>query len=204
MQLSSHHKSGLPKFVPYFHNSDLPVLQKKSRRNSSARETFKVEPADSPQLSYSHLNPLNQNWKRDENFSHVYQTPSAKRTRSEYPEPDTPHHPAVQKDEPVEIVKEAGSRTPTLKGIVFTGMGIFDAGTPEMKRMRNQKKDPSVVENMMLVSKSISKTETVWGRSMQSVERTRSVYDSPTDPSDELVSFFVVRGFWDGILCTDL
>lgn len=182
------------------------MIQKKARRNSNAPENFKIEPEDSPQMPPAapahHFNPLNlqnqQGWNLNGSYdnsyqlpSNAYQTPSHKRTRSEYPEPDSLPKPTAgfgQDDEPVETGKQAGSRTPTLKGTVYYGMGIFDAGTPEMKRMRNQRKDPSVVQSMMSDSRAITDTEYVWDREMNNIERIRSVYDTPTDMSDELVS----------------
>ncbi|KAJ4394554.1 hypothetical protein N0V93_003773 [Gnomoniopsis smithogilvyi] len=134
----------------------------------------------------SHLNPLNQqNWHQGMTFDNSYQTPinnSNNRIRSVYPEPDSPQE-CFQNDEPIEVGKQGGSRTPTLKGIIHQGMGMFDAATPEMKRVRNQRKHPSVLNKMVLVSESISMTEQVWNESMTKIEHERSVYDTPTDLS---------------------
>lgn len=132
----------------------------------------------------SHLNPLNQqNWHHGITFDNSYQTPSNKRTQSVYPIPDSPQEVSHVNDEPVETSRQGGPGTPTLKGIFHTGMGIFDAATPEMKRIRNQRKHPSVLNNMALVSKSIGMTEQVWNESMTKVEHERNVYDTPTDLS---------------------
>lgn len=156
------------------------------------QDAFKTELDHSPQmppsaLPASNFNPLNQvHRNQDDAYDDVYQTPSNKRSQSVYPEPDSPT--VVPNDEPTRTGKQTGSRTPTLKGIRYHGMDVFDAGTPEMQRMRNQKKDPSVVVNMELVSRSITKDEQVWDSTMTVIERTRSVYDTPTDLSDELVS----------------
>lgn len=176
---------------PLSPNADQPVTQKKKCHISVATESFKMEPEDDPRMPSGLLNPLNQIWKQDVSFDTAFQTPSNNRFRSMYPDPDTPPKPVVQENEPqnepVETLKPAGSRTPTLKGVRYVGMGIFDAGTPDMKRMRNQRKDPSVVVNMALVSASIDEIEQVWNSTMTVVDRTRSVYDSPTEPSDEIV-----------------
>ncbi|KAJ5032357.1 uncharacterized protein L3040_008962 [Drepanopeziza brunnea f. sp. 'multigermtubi'] len=47
----------------------------------------------------------------------------------------------------------------TLKGVVWDGMGIFDSATPEMKRMRNQRKDRAVLDEMKATSLSIEPDE---------------------------------------------
>ncbi|KAH6709119.1 hypothetical protein BKA61DRAFT_556473 [Leptodontidium sp. MPI-SDFR-AT-0119] len=39
-----------------------------------------------------------------------------------------------------------------LKGIIWPGMDLFDSATPEMKRMRNQRKDHTVLEDMIATS----------------------------------------------------
>lgn len=156
----------------------------KSRRSSYTRVALKSETDDTLQLHLSHLNPLNQqNWHSGVAFDNSYQTPSNKRAQSVYPEPDSPQKAPYQNDEPMETGKQAGSRTPTLKGVIHEGMGMFDAATPEMKRVRNQRKHPSVIDKMMLVSESISMTEQVWNESMTKIEHERSVYDTPTDLS---------------------
>lgn len=40
-----------------------------------------------------------------------------------------------------------------LKGIIWPGMDLFDSATPEMKRMRNQRKDDTVFKDMMATSR---------------------------------------------------
>ncbi|KAJ4421385.1 hypothetical protein N0V82_003766 [Gnomoniopsis sp. IMI 355080] len=158
--------------------------EKRSRNSCDTRGVLKSEPDDALQISASHLNPLNQqNWHAGMTFDSSYQTTSGKRTQSVYPEPDSPQDPSHQNDELIEIGKQGGSRTPTLKGIIHKGMGMFDAATPEMKRVRNQRKHPSVLNKMVLVSESISMTEQVWNESMTKVEHERNVYDTPTDLS---------------------
>ncbi|KAK6587415.1 hypothetical protein PZA11_000705 [Diplocarpon coronariae] len=46
-----------------------------------------------------------------------------------------------------------------LKGIVWPGMNLFDSATPEMKRMRNQRKDHSVLDDMKATSLLIEADE---------------------------------------------
>lgn len=46
-----------------------------------------------------------------------------------------------------------------LKGIYWPGMDLFDSATPEMKRMRNQRKDGTLLEMMMVKSAQIEPNE---------------------------------------------
>ena len=52
-----------------------------------------------------------------------------------------------------------------LKGILWPGMNMFDAATPEMRRKRNQKKATSVVEQLEALSRDIEATELVFSPS---------------------------------------
>lgn len=49
-----------------------------------------------------------------------------------------------------------------LKGVLWPGMDLFDSATPEMKRMRNQRKDSSVLEQMIATSTGVEPTEVVY------------------------------------------
>ncbi|KAI4764917.1 hypothetical protein E4T44_14618, partial [Aureobasidium sp. EXF-8845] len=55
--------------------------------------------------------------------------------------------------------------TSKLKGVVWPGMGLFDAATPELKKMRNQKKDISVNENLATMSERVQKEELIFSSS---------------------------------------
>jgi hypothetical protein len=46
-----------------------------------------------------------------------------------------------------------------LKGVYWPGMDLFDSATPEMKRMRNQRKDSSILEQMMATSAEVEPNE---------------------------------------------
>lgn len=52
-----------------------------------------------------------------------------------------------------------------LKGVLWPGMNMFDAATPEMRRKRNQKKATSVVEQLEALSRDIEATELVFSPS---------------------------------------
>ncbi len=50
-------------------------------------------------------------------------------------------------------VGEKLSDSAKLKGVFWPGMALFDSATPEMKRMRNQRKDDTVLKEMMATSR---------------------------------------------------
>lgn len=59
----------------------------------------------------------------------------------------------------VEIMERL-SDSAKLKGVLWPGMDLFDSATAEMKRMRNQRKDGSILELMMAASAEVQPTET--------------------------------------------
>lgn len=144
---------------------------------------MKIEPEDAIRIRID-PNPLNQNaWHlhtpRDTSFDDIYQTPSMTRARSVYPQPDSPQAQHFL-NEPALDGRDAKTNTPRLKGAVWPGMNIFDAATPDMQRMRNQKKHSSVLQNMIMTSESIEQDELIWDDKMVEITRTRNVYDSPS------------------------
>jgi hypothetical protein len=52
-----------------------------------------------------------------------------------------------------------------LKGVVWPGMSLFDAATPELKKKRNQKKDDSVGERLANMSEGVQKEELIFSSS---------------------------------------
>lgn len=151
----------------------------------------KIEPSDSLHIHMDH-NPLNQNsWHhhtpRNTGFDDVYQTPSGNRARSDYPLPESPQATSYHINQSIVGDQDGQSSTPQLKGAVWPGMDIFDSATPDMKRMRNQKKHASVFQNMILTSESIEQNEYIWDDKMAEITRTRNVYDSPS-VDDSMVS----------------
>jgi len=113
-----------------------------------------------------------------------YSTPSISNpTSTFYPDPstvshfqdssffDSKHNILIQnhEDDVFECPRLVGVRDPDmdgegtkLKGVFWPGMDIFDSATPEMKRKRNQKKDGSVLEQMMINSAEVEATELVF------------------------------------------
>ncbi|MCJ1330583.1 hypothetical protein MMC10_007268 [Thelotrema lepadinum] len=49
-----------------------------------------------------------------------------------------------------------------LKGVIWPGMSLFDAASPEARRMRNQKKDTSVLAIMRANSQMVEPTEVIY------------------------------------------
>ncbi|KAG0650630.1 Geranylgeranyl transferase type II subunit beta [Hyphodiscus hymeniophilus] len=60
------------------------------------------------------------------------------------------------------VEKKVSSESTILKGVLWPGMDLFDSATPEMKRMRNQRKDESVLEQMMASSNDVEPNEIVY------------------------------------------
>ena len=58
-----------------------------------------------------------------------------------------------------EKVDEKVPDSAKLKGVYWPGMDLFDSATPEMKRMRNQRKDGSILEQMMATSEEVEPNE---------------------------------------------
>lgn len=75
--------------------------------------------------------------------------------------------------------------TSKLKGIVWPGMGLFDAATPELKKKRNQKKDVSVNDRLATMSEGILKEELIFSPS-GSLCKKRVISGQP-QPEDDLL-----------------
>ena len=69
----------------------------------------------------------------------------------------------------------------TLKGVIWPGMDLFDSATVEMKRKRNQKKDHSVLENLMANSQVIEPTESIFDGEGFELRRERYVTGNPNE-----------------------
>jgi hypothetical protein len=71
----------------------------------------------------------------------------------------TPRKPDQMDEDEKAKTGEKSSESLKLKGIVYPGMDLFDSATPEMVRMRNQKKDGSILEQMIATSIEIEPAE---------------------------------------------
>ncbi|KAI0841894.1 hypothetical protein F5Y06DRAFT_292716 [Hypoxylon sp. FL0890] len=71
-----------------------------------------------------------------------------------------------------------------LKGMVYPGMGLFDAAGEEQRRKRNQRKSPAVLHQLEINSTLVSTDEVVFDSNMDH-QRTRDVYDDPSTDGSE-------------------
>ncbi len=65
-------------------------------------------------------------------------------------------------EESVENNKDPGEKltdSAKLKGVYWPGMDLFDSATPQMKRMRNQKKGGNILEQMIATSRDTEPAE---------------------------------------------
>lgn len=69
--------------------------------------------------------------------------------------------------------------TSKLKGVKYPGMGLFDSADEIQKRMRNQRKDDSVLKQMEVTSSGIEPNEFVWAGDGE-FQRIRDIYASPS------------------------
>lgn len=86
--------------------------------------------------------------------------------------------------------EESDFDTSKLKGVLWPGMDLFDSATAEMKRMRNQRKDRSVLEQMKMNSADVEPTELVFD-STGALRKARHIFDDATDSGPVSIrSFF--------------
>src|ERR1700726_2628984 len=81
---------------------------------------------------------------------------------------------------PEGVEEESDIDTSKLKGVLWPGMDLFDSATAEMKRMRNQRKDRSVLEQMKMNSADVEPTELVFD-SNGDLRKARHIFDDATD-----------------------
>ncbi|KAL2167525.1 hypothetical protein VTG60DRAFT_1148 [Thermothelomyces hinnuleus] len=113
-----------------------------------------------------------------------YPTPSLKRSRSDRSVPRTPENETRSSAPASDFLSESTefcdeNDTSKLKGVKYPGMGLFDSADEAQKRMRNQRKDDSVLKQMEETSSGIVPNEFVWGEDGQ-FQRIRDIYASPS------------------------
>jgi hypothetical protein len=77
---------------------------------------------------------------------------------------------------------ETEKKSSKLKGVYWPGMDLFDSATAEMKRMRNQKKDGTVLQQMKRSSAGIEPTEWVFNANGE-FRKVRDIFDESTESS---------------------
>ncbi|KAK4034809.1 hypothetical protein C8A01DRAFT_18455 [Parachaetomium inaequale] len=127
-----------------------------------------------------------------------YPTPFLKRSRSDRSVPSTPENETRVKyyrrwpseaettdsvpvsDLPSESTEfDDDKDSSKLKGVRYPGMGLFDSADEIQKRMRNQRKDDSVLKQMEETSSGIVPNEFVWEENGE-FQRIRDIYASPS------------------------
>ncbi|KAK4157841.1 hypothetical protein C8A00DRAFT_29227 [Chaetomidium leptoderma] len=139
---------------------------------------------------------------QDEHHGHFdnssYPPPNLKRSRSDHSVPSTPENETRPKyhrrwpsetdttdsipvfdprSESTEFDDENDASK--LKGVRYPGMGLFDSADEIQKRMRNQRKDDSVLRNMEETSSGIEPNEFVWTEAGE-FRRVRDIYATPS------------------------
>jgi hypothetical protein len=77
---------------------------------------------------------------------------------------------------------EAQKEGSKLKGVFWPGMDLFDSATVEMKRMRNQKKDETTLQQMKRSSAGIEPAEWVFNVDGE-FRKVRDIFDESTESS---------------------
>ncbi|KAF2280699.1 uncharacterized protein EI97DRAFT_471648 [Westerdykella ornata] len=121
----------------------------------------------------NHTNP-------DYETSSEYSDQSMPLTRSQHAAEDTCAIEEDAADPPGVEDTMAVSEASKLKGVLWPGMNLFDAATPEMRRKRNQKKDSSVVEQLEINSLEVEATELIF-TPQGSFKRKRRISSSECD-----------------------
>ncbi|KAK6954121.1 hypothetical protein Daesc_004083 [Daldinia eschscholtzii] len=73
----------------------------------------------------------------------------------------------------------------SLKGVIFPGMGLFDAAKEEQRRKRNQRKPPAVLLQLEVNSTMVTTQEDVYDCNLN-YQRSRDVYDDPSIDGSEV------------------
>ncbi|RDL40061.1 uncharacterized protein BP5553_00040 [Venustampulla echinocandica] len=164
------------------------VKKEEERQNESTLNTTPIYRAPIPRMhlwpttgSRTYSTPAADDWVGNS----IYETPSAMRRLPHFPletpainmlDPeylslrlylltaanrlDRLRTPLMNRNKNNESGREKIADSATkLKGVLWPGMNLFDSATPEMKRMRNQRKDINVLEQMMATSADVEPSE---------------------------------------------
>ncbi|TVY42570.1 hypothetical protein LSUB1_G001221 [Lachnellula subtilissima] len=92
----------------------------------------------------------------------LYDTPTVRRRVPNFADGESPVGRLLDPKSAIEKKSKNGDKIPDsaqLKGALWPGMDLFDSATPEMKRMRNQRKDVNVMRQMKARSAEIEPAE---------------------------------------------
>lgn len=132
----------------------------------------------------------------------MYPLPDSPQSTSTYVKYETSRS-ATETTDPSEVADnpDGENKELKLKGVEWPGMGGFDAATPAQQRKRNQRKHVSVLEQMKLASKAVEQNEYIWDETMQEIQKTRNIYDSPSiDGSPVSRALYVMALFLTDLL----
>ena len=153
------------------HRAHVPRMSALHNASPSAQEdALHISPGASnpPQLDYG----SECNTNDDNDFSEFIHSPST------YPDPTecgtlpVPVSPFKQEQQnvalefsrdPSSATEETGHiQSPVLKGVKWPGMSLFDSASLEAQRLRNQKKNDSVLERMQIDSAAVEQVERIY------------------------------------------
>ena len=79
-----------------------------------------------------------------------------------------------------------------LKGIYWPGMDLFDSATTQMKRMRNQKKDGTILAQMKKTSKVVTPNEFTYNTQGE-LQRIKDIYETSPECSPVSAPYLSAR-----------
>ncbi|KAG9247503.1 hypothetical protein BJ878DRAFT_539213 [Calycina marina] len=145
-----------------------PKFKDDETKTEDPLELFSTTPKyRQPQVSHMHMPSTTPSSIRSDWEPAMYATPTARRVVpnfATYVESSfiSPVKQDPDQTEDGERLEEKITDCLKLKGIKWPGMDLFDSATPEMKRLRNQRKDVSVLEGMKETSLSVRPIESVY------------------------------------------
>jgi hypothetical protein len=162
-------------------NEDLIKIEDDASERGSVLAARSSIPPDSGSLGEAYSPYTDMRYQTPDPRSHTHQQPRFPAHRADigdqqWPRIDRSYATAVGNPN---ATHESARETPKLKGVQLPGMSVFDAATQEQRRMRNQRKDKSVVERMEKASTMVQRDETVHRTDFE-IERTRDMYASPS------------------------
>ena len=156
---AARHRAHVPR-MSAMHNASPSVLE----------DAFNISPGASNPRQFDYGSECNTN--NNDDFSEFIHSPST------YPDPTecgtlpVPVSPFKQEQQKValEFSRDQSSATeevghiqsPVLKGVKWPGMSLFDSASPEAQRLRNQKKNDSVLEQMQIDSAAVEQVERIY------------------------------------------
>ncbi|OBT77893.1 hypothetical protein VF21_03209 [Pseudogymnoascus sp. 05NY08] len=117
----------------------------------------------------------------------AYATPTMRRFVPNFTQDDSPGTQTLFRASPAQVKRaefqaDADSDNSKLKGVYWPGMDLFDSATAEMKRMRNQRKDGSILAQMRTTSREVEPNEIIYNTQGE-LQRIRDIYDSSVEGS---------------------